>query len=113
MCRTHFIFLFLLLTIPANSFSWSAKVVSVVDGDTINVLQNGLQKNLSENCRQIEVNQARRIVNRVSSDTNWRQTETAIVESLSSMIKKSLAPGSQSFANQSTVPMRRHKLKWL
>ena len=27
-------FLFLLLAIPATCFSWSAKVISVVDGDT-------------------------------------------------------------------------------
>jgi hypothetical protein len=86
MCRTHLIFLLLLLAIPANSFSWSAKVVSVADGYTINVLQNGQQNDLSENCGQIEVKQARRIANGVSSDNNWRQTETANEESLSSII---------------------------
>lgn len=36
-------FLFLLLVIPATCFSWPAKVVSVTDGDTINVLRDGRQ----------------------------------------------------------------------
>lgn len=36
-------FLFLLLAIPATCFSWSAKVVSVADGDTITVLRDGQQ----------------------------------------------------------------------
>ncbi|MDD2462505.1 MAG: thermonuclease family protein [Desulfobulbus sp.] len=35
--------LFLLLSIPATCFSWSAKVVSVADGDTITVIRDGRQ----------------------------------------------------------------------
>jgi len=38
--------LFLLLAIPATCFSWSAKVVSVTDGDTITVLHNDQQKEI-------------------------------------------------------------------
>ena len=38
--------LFLLLAIPANCFSWPAKVVSITDGDTIIVLHNGQRKEI-------------------------------------------------------------------
>lgn len=36
-------YLFFLLAIPVTCFSWPAKVVSVTDGDTINVLRDGQQ----------------------------------------------------------------------
>ena len=37
---------FFLLAIPVTCFSWPAKVVSVVDGDTITVLHNGQHKDI-------------------------------------------------------------------
>jgi endonuclease YncB( thermonuclease family) len=40
---SRLILLFLLLSIPATCFSWSAKVVSVTDGDTITVIRDGHQ----------------------------------------------------------------------
>ncbi len=36
----------LLFATPATCFSWLAQVVSVVDGDTIAVLQNGQKKEI-------------------------------------------------------------------
>lgn len=39
-------FLLFLLAIPATCFSWSAKVVSVADGDTITVLHNDQKKEI-------------------------------------------------------------------
>jgi micrococcal nuclease len=38
------VFLFLLLLTPATGRSWTAKVVSVTDGDTINVIRDGRQE---------------------------------------------------------------------
>ena len=38
--------LLFLLSIPVTCFSWSAKVVSVSDGDTITVIHNGLQEKI-------------------------------------------------------------------
>ena len=40
---SRLILLFLLILTPATCFSWPAKVVSVADGDTINVLRDGRQ----------------------------------------------------------------------
>lgn len=41
--RFSHLFLFLFLSIPATCFSWPAKVVSITDGDTLNVLRDGQQ----------------------------------------------------------------------
>ena len=38
MRSSRLIHFFLLLAIPAACFSWSAKIVSITDGDTINVI---------------------------------------------------------------------------
>ncbi len=35
---SHLTFFFFLLLAPSTCFSWPAKVVSVADGDTINVI---------------------------------------------------------------------------
>lgn len=43
---SRLILFFLLLAIPATCFSWPAKVVSIVDGDTITVLHNGQHKEI-------------------------------------------------------------------
>ena len=40
---SHLTFFFLLLLAPSTCFSWSAKVVSVTDGDTINVIRDSRQ----------------------------------------------------------------------
>lgn len=40
------ILFFLLLAMPATCFSWPAKVVSVIDGDTITVFHNGQHKEI-------------------------------------------------------------------
>jgi len=38
--------IFLLLATPATCYSWSAKVVSIANGDTIAVLRNNQQKEI-------------------------------------------------------------------
>lgn len=43
MLCSRLTFFFFFLAIPVTCFSWPAKVVSVTDGDTINVLHDGRQ----------------------------------------------------------------------